>query len=123
MPDGQVMSGRLNKLFAVPEISELDPQDFAQGADLVALADRFGVAQNGRETGFLSSIPKGILESMRALIYDDLSRPEPLAITWSWAPAYDFELSVWECPGTQSKGGITVLLRSRYPADKHPQNL
>jgi hypothetical protein len=44
-----------------------------------------------------------------------------MPITFAWAPGYDYELSVWDVADTaDTAGGITVLLRSRYPADPHP---
>ena len=60
-------------------------------------------------------------EALRAIIYQALSTTPPTQITFAWAAGYDFELSVWQAPDTKtSKGGITVLLKSRYPDDKHP---
>ena len=123
MPDFQVMSSRLNQAFKMPEIQSIDASLFAPGCDLFSLASEHEVARSAGELAFLQSLPRGILEAVRALIYDNLQRAEPLAITFAWAPAYDWELNIWECPGTTSRGGITVLLRSRYPADPHPQNI
>jgi hypothetical protein len=60
-------------------------------------------------------------EALRAIIYQALGTTPPTQITFSWAPAYDYELTIWDAPNTRrTRGGITVLLKSRYPDDKHP---
>jgi hypothetical protein len=49
--------------------------------------------------------------------HHDLAEP----ITFSWTPGYDFELTIWDAPDTgRTHGGITVLLKSRYPGDTRP---
>jgi len=124
MPSAQTMLGRLNPFFTEETIHQLDPELFAPGANLATAAFKHGVAKNKFEKGVLASIPRGMQEMLRALVYDNLQRHTPLSITFAWAPAYDFELSVWECPGTAvSPGGITVLVRTRYPLDRHPSTL
>ncbi|MFQ5699653.1 MAG: hypothetical protein ACE5IL_15415 [Myxococcota bacterium] len=74
--------------------------------------DRAGV-------GYLRAFPAGLREMLRALIYEDLCREdEALPIIWAWAPAYDWEVQAWECPGREgSLGAFTILLKSRYPGD------
>jgi hypothetical protein len=62
-------------------------------------------------------------ESLRALVFHNLTEREggPIGMTFAWAPAYDWELGIWEAAGTpDSRGGITVLLNSRYPRDTIP---
>ncbi len=88
------------------------------------LARALSVAKNQFHQDFIDSIPEGMRQCLTALIRHDLSRNPRLPITWSWAPGYDYELTVWECPGTSvSPGGITVLLKTRYPLDGHPKDL
>lgn len=124
MPTAQAMVVELNKRFTGPALRQLQANMFAPGADLAALALKNGVAQNAFETGVIAAIPKGIQEMLRALIFDNLKRDTRLSITWAWAPGYDYELQTWECPGTAvSPGGITILLRTRYPLDEHPSSL
>lgn len=124
MPTAQEMMPRLSKYFVGRELAELDADMFAPGADLAKLAFEAGVAKNKWERSVIAAIPRGMQEMLRALIFDNLKRDTRLSITWAWAPGYDYELSTWECPGTAvSPGGITVLLRTRYPLDQHPSSL
>jgi hypothetical protein len=88
------------------------------------LARVFAVAKDSWQAGFIDSIPGGLRQSLMALIHHNLMENPRLPITWAWAPGYDYELSLWECAGTElSPGGITVFLRTRYPLDPHPKDL
>jgi hypothetical protein len=85
------------------------------------LARVFAVAENDFHEEFLDSIPGGLRQSLLAFIHHNLSQSTRLSMTWAWAPGYDYEVSLWECPGTRvSPGGITIMLRTRYPLDPHP---
>ena len=49
------------------------------------------------------------------LEHRNLEREEPFGMTFAWAPAYDWELTVWESPPTDiSPGWITVLIKGRW---------
>ena len=125
MPWMQKILGRLNHAFSHENISSLVEQRelFAPGGDWVANLSGLpeGDVPSGL-TSYLAALPAGLREVLRALIYEDLGRGgNALPVTFAWAPAYDFELQVWECPGTAgSLGGITVMVRSRYPGDAIP---
>jgi len=124
MPLAQVMMERLNSYFTRERVRELNADVFAPGADLARLAFDNQIAKTDWEKSVIASIPAGMQEMLRALIRHNLQREKVLSITWAWAPGYDYELNVWECPGTAvSPGGITVLLRTRYPLDVHPSTL
>jgi hypothetical protein len=70
---------------------------------------------------FLDTIPKSLQEAVRSVIHHALSQNPPVHITFAWAPSYDFEVSIWDSPDTRAtRGGITVLIKSRYPHDAHP---
>ena len=121
MPFFQLMLGRINRVFDWPAVTEIPPEVFDPGSSLVDLALENDIASSSREAAVLRAIPRGMQEALRALIRDNLSREVPLAMTFAWALGYDYELQVWEAPGDDgSKGGITVLLRTRYPSDAHP---
>jgi hypothetical protein len=108
-------------VFDWPGVNEISPDLFDPGKSLVDLALENEIAKDSREADVLRAIPRGMQEAMRALIRDNLSRDVSLAMTFAWAPGYDYELQCWEAPGDDgSKGGITVLLRTRYPSDTHP---
>jgi hypothetical protein len=69
----------------------------------------------------LRELPGAISESLRATIHHALGTKPPTHVTFGWAPGYDHEITVWHAPDTEeTKGGITVLMKSRYPDDKHP---
>ena len=68
-----------------------------------------------------SRAPGGISEALRATIHYALGTTPPTLITFAWAPSYDYEIDIWQAPDTETtKGGITVLFKSRYPDDVHP---
>ena len=70
---------------------------------------------------YLAEMPGGVQETLRAIIYYALSTDPPTFVTFAWAPGYDYEVTMWHAPDTRStKGGITVLIKSRYPDDAHP---
>ena len=114
MPALQSILSRLNTAFGEPNVDTLRDR-----ADLFLPGKRLSAAAWLR---YLDSLPPGIHEGLRSVTHSALTtQPRPVAITFAWAPAYDFELTVWQAPDTKSsRGGITVLLRSRYPDDKHP---
>lgn len=121
MPFFQLMTGRLNRAFDWPGVNDIAPEVFDPGVSLVDLALENEIAIDPREADVLRSIPRGMQEALRALIRDNLARETSLAMTFAWAPGYDYELQVWEAPGVDgSRGGITVILRTRYPSDTHP---
>jgi hypothetical protein len=118
----QRLVSELNYRFAPERIGELVAQREAfrpEGDWVERLGDLGAPAEF---TLYLAKFPTGLREMMRALVYEDLGRGAGvLPVTWAWAPAYDYELQAWECPGNLgSLGGITILVRSRYPSDPHP---
>jgi hypothetical protein len=70
---------------------------------------------------YLGKMPPSFQEVFRSIVYHSLSTEPPTPITFAWAPGYDYELSLWQSPDTPpTKGGITLLMKSRYPSDPHP---
>lgn len=126
MPAMQAMVGRLNRLFSEHEIRNLSERRelFAPGRRLSDVARTLRTAPDEiREqwVAFLDSMPRGIEEGLRAIMYHALSTSPPTEIAFAWAPGYDFELGIWQAPDTEkTRGGITVLFKSRYPDDRHP---
>jgi hypothetical protein len=127
MPKMQTTLGGLNAAFSATGRPATVPkkEDFAPGT-LVHEA----LAAHGAEPGtplhralknHLETLPGAIKETLRATIYHALSTTPPTHVTFAWAPAYDHEITVWHAPDAEdTKGGITVLVKSRYPTDKHP---
>ncbi|MBS0411862.1 MAG: hypothetical protein JSR86_18230 [Proteobacteria bacterium] len=124
MPMMQALVGELNARFTKDRIHDLVRriEMFAPGQrlnpDLVAEP---GTVLHRALRSFFHRMPDTFHESLHAIIRTALSTSPPTEVTFAWAPGYDYELTLWQAPDTQlTRGGITVLLKSRYPDDKHP---
>ena len=135
MPGMQVALSFLNKVLGDPEYLRRDRINllnlFRPGqsaSDMVEMTEQLlggaleGGSVKGADPARIAALVKGqpptIMEAQRAVVYKNLERSEPLGMTFAWAPAYDWELNVWESPATDiSPGWITVLIKSRYPGD------
>ena len=62
---------------------------------------------------YVEDMPPTIRDGLRGAMYLALKSTPPRTIVFALAPAYDYELSVWDMPC-----GITVLYRGRYPDDQ-----
>jgi hypothetical protein len=138
MPALQVALSFLNKVLGDPEYLRRDRVNllnlFRPGQtvnDMVDMTAQLlgGALAGGTVTGadptkiaaLLKGEPPTIIETQRAVVQRNLEREEPFGMTFAWAPAYDWELNVWESPPTEiSPGWITVLVKSRYPSDQQP---
>ena len=124
MPGLQTVLGKLNTAFGREGIKKMaeNREKFAPGQPLAAgIVVTREMAVFDFDATFINAMPTSMQEAIRAIIYQALGTTPPTQITFSWAPNYDYELTVWHAPDTRStKGGITVLLKSRYPDDKHP---
>lgn len=70
---------------------------------------------------YLDSLPSGIHEAVRAVIYKALSTNPPTPMVFNWEAAYDYGLTITQTPDTvMTPGVISVTLRGRYPDDDHP---
>jgi hypothetical protein len=125
MPHLQTILGHLNVAFGRDNIHTLVPKRdaFAHGKTLgsggVVVNDK--MALRGDWVKYLQQVPSTMQEAIRAIIHQALGTTPPTQITFAWAPGYDYELCVWQAPDTRtSRGGITVLIKSRYPDDAHP---
>ena len=127
MPHLQTILGTLNTAFSRENIPRLVEQReaFRPGQTLGAgIVVQQKTALHGDWVKYLHQMPGSIQETVRSVIYHSLSTSPPTQIIFAWAPGYDYELTLWQAPDTKmTKGGITVLLKSRYPDDKHPIQL
>jgi hypothetical protein len=127
MPMMQTTLGGLNAAFSATGLpaTVANRANFAPGQPV-----HEALAAHGAEPGsplhralrnHLASLPGAISETLRATVHHALSTEPPTHVTFAWAPGYDHEITVWQAPDTKdTKGGITVLVKSRYPSDKHP---
>jgi hypothetical protein len=124
MPALQTAIGHLNHAFSRQQIRQTvkKRRAWAAGKKLAAgvvMHSKTAVHQPWLE--FLDTIPVSLQEAVRSVIHHALSQTPPVHITFAWAPSYDFEVSIWDSPDTRAtRGGITILIKSRYPHDTHP---
>ncbi|HEY8573065.1 hypothetical protein [Phenylobacterium sp.] len=104
-------------------------QGLAKRADMFAPGKdpdyTFLFPENTRAAGawmaHLKEMPPGIRAGIHAVVHHALKTEPPTQVTFAWAPGYDYEFTVWQAPDTKTtKGGITILVKSRYPRDTHP---
>lgn len=117
MPGLQTVLSRINLAFGRDQIAQVAADAYAPGKPLgppeTAIPKDSPLYQLWLE--YVRQVPQSIQEAMRAIIYQALSSKPPTTITFAWAPAYDYELTVWQTPDTtRTKGGITILLKSPY---------
>ncbi len=124
MPALQSMLSEVNRAFAAGEINKL-----AKMRAKFATGKKFPTTVFIKEDhplkapwdDYLKQMPASFQETVRGIIHHALSTEPPTPVTFAWAPGYDFELTLWHAPDTpRTRGGITVLVKSRYPADAHP---
>ena len=118
MPMFQALVSSLNTSFHPDQVAKLAARkdDFAPGKALdLSFAAPAGSALQKVWVRYIKSMPPVIQETLRGAIHQALSASPPRLVTFAWAPAYDFEITLWDAPC-----GITVLIRSRYPADAEP---
>jgi len=127
MPIMQTVLSKLNENLGRDNIRSFAKDssgDFEHGKPLHEALAKAGAGDGPLREPFkayLSKMPAGISEALRATIHHALNTTPPTMITFAWAPAYDYELHVWQSPDTETtKGGITVMFKSRYPDHPHP---
>lgn len=114
MPFTQTALGSMNTAFGNANIAGVAPELFQPGSSLTRAATAMGLDTAGLGD-WLHGIPPGIHEAIRATILSALEREPRSAITFSWAPAFDYELQLWDVPaGRKTPGGITIHLKSPY---------
>ena len=128
MPAYQLYLGALNCRTTYDRIREFDIADFGPDRELAdtvrQLPDLEGLAtplQLQREVAeVIASMPPSIRNTIREVVRGAIERR--VAVTFAWRPGYDFKVEVTESLDSSStRGGITVLLESRYPDDRRPQ--
>jgi len=121
MPFMQAMASRANAALTKEGLrGRASP--FAEPGSLVAGLEELGVITGDRagdQAAYLEAFPSGLKEAVRAVLHDNLSSGNPLDVTVAWAPGYDDELSIFQVADSDlSEGGITILVKSRYPSDR-----
>ena len=102
----------LNRKFDHDRIEEFSQHadEFAYGKQLnVALIAPKGKLRKVFEN-YVQRMPEAMRESIRSMMFLALSSKPPKPMSFSWSPAYEFELTVW-----QPDCNITVHLKGPYP--------
>lgn len=114
----QCMGERFNGVLGCSMINELPP-DLVEKLGVSGPIDEFlldsGICANNDELQVLKGWPDGTKDVLRAVIRSAVHRERRVPLSLSWAPGYDFEVTVWESRGAgEFPGGLTVLIRTPY---------
>lgn len=116
MPMLRALVAELNCQFHPDRIGELAKHagSFAPGKPLDAsLITRRGTVEHRVFQAYLDNLPGSFKAMLSGVLHYALSAKTPIPIIFSWTPAYDFEIDLWE-----AGCGITVQLKGRYPGDR-----
>lgn len=115
MPMFYELLRKLNREFDEDRILDFAAQKeaFAPGRPLnPGLLEGAGSARTRAFQRYLGKLPGVFPEVARAAIYHALSTDPPTPVTFAWAPAKEFELTVW-----QPTCGVTILVKGPYPGE------
>ena len=124
MPFFQAMASRANTAFTPEKLEKAEVRQamksaFGDGKTLVESLKELKVVRTADEEAFLSGFPSGLLAAVGAVLTDNAAKATPLPVTVAWAPGYEDEVSFWVVEDTAtSRGGITIMVRSRYADDR-----
>jgi hypothetical protein len=120
VPVFQEVSERLNYRFNRLNIGDVQKSQFGPG-ELLDMFEEQGLITSPQASEFIKTIPDSIKAAIRAVYASAVNRESQVPVTIAWMPGYDYEVTVSESAGTaDSIGGITILVRTRYPGDPHP---
>jgi hypothetical protein len=125
MPRMQTAVSALNTAFGAERIGDVGADAFAPGGDGAATLSEAYVAAgadlDAATLAYMDTWPTAIQAAVRGALYENLSRDGRVPVTFAWAPGYDFECTIWDVrDSSETVGGMTILLKSRYPGDTHP---
>lgn len=119
MPIMQLTINELNKRFHPDAIGQQDPEAFSDDLRLEQIVERLEIGKevNGFSE-FLTTAPEGITKALSGAIRSAIRREQP--ITLAWKPGYEWEMSITDVSDCDTRGGMTIVIRSRYPSDASP---
>lgn len=117
MPIMQVAIHELNNRFGPEAIGNQSVEDFADELSFRDVIEgRLGIGANYNGFGaFLDTAPDGLVKAFHATIRSAIQRKQP--VTVAWKPGYEWEFSMTDVADAGTPGGVTILIRSRYPGD------
>ncbi len=114
--------GELNAAFGgtSPTIGPGQRAHFAPGQKLgPALASSLNPEKDNLNqllAAYIEMMPGGFQETLRSVIHYALGPDPQVLLNFSWAPSYDFELTMWEIvEPPEHNSAIHLLLKGRYP--------
>ena len=117
----------MNSAFAPGAIDEIDSDtaDMFKPGGGNSLSDALRATPNTNladaVVSYIDGWPSALQAALQAAIHNNLTRDGRVPITFAWVPGYDYGLTIHDVVDTvTSRGGMTVLVSSRYPADTHP---
>jgi len=127
MPLMQTALSSMNASFGAGSIADLGPDvvDAFQPTPDTSLAEALrrvpGLDMSDAVFNYVDGWPTALQRAVQAVIWENFTRGAAVPITFAWSPGYDYSLTVFDVRDTrETRGGITVLLTSRYPDDAHP---
>lgn len=126
MPMYEAYFAELNREFGADRIQDFAAKrrdHFAPGRALdLGFLKEEGTPLQRAFSNHLADAPGALREALRGVIHHALSTEPPTPVTLAWAPGYDYEMTVWQSADSDlTRGGVTVLLKSRYPIDPRPK--
>jgi len=124
MPNVQALTQSANTALGAGNIGNLHQQNahtlIPTGTRLVAGMAALGITLPPGAAAFVATIPPSMQEAIRAVVANAIERNLP--VTFAWQPGYDFGVNIAaDAQDTEAtRGGITVLITTRYPNDSHP---
>jgi hypothetical protein len=123
----QAATSSMNSAFSPDAINEIDDDTAelfrpAAGTSLSEALQRTpNTNLSDAVVAFIDGWPTALQAALQATIHHNLTREARVPITFAWTPGYDYSVSLHDVIDTDSsRGGITVLVTSRYPTDAHP---
>jgi hypothetical protein len=124
MPFMQTAVSSMNAAFNDRNIRKINPEGFAPGprqSFTGALQAVPGLRLSKAVVEYLETWPSGIQAAIHGVLHENVSRESTVPVTFAWQPGYDFGVTIHDVHDTKtSRGGITIVVTSRYPADAHP---
>ena len=125
MPRMHMIVHLANRVFDPEHIDAFPMEIFDELGDDGTFADAvrlLGLTEAPGELAYIDRWPIGQLTAVAWAIRSCLKRTPRMPITFAWAPAYDYEITIWESAGVAEspRGEMTIMFRSRYPGDANP---
>lgn len=124
MPLMQTAITSMNAAFSDRNIRKINPEGFKplpRRSLTGALTAVPGLKLSRAVTEYIAAWPSGLLAAVHGVLHENLTREATVPVTFAWKPGYDYGVEIYDVHDTAtSRGGITIIFTSRYPADPHP---